>query len=82
MEKRTNDMMSKIFGHFKPFKVTKIPLDHGISKLQKKDNNLSDITKNNEEYHMIGRSCNYKIKEKEKTKQLIKYKPINLIKQP
>ena len=82
MEKRTNDMMSKIFGHFKPFKVTKIPLDHGIQKLQKKDNNLSDIAKNNEEYHMIGRSCNYKIKEKEKTKQLIKYKPINLIKQP
>ena len=82
MEKRTNDMMSKIFGHFKPFKVTKIPLDHGSKKLQKKENNLSDIIKNKEEYQMLGMTNNYKIKEKGKTKQFIEYKTINVIKQP
>lgn len=81
MEKRTNDMMSKIFGHFKPFKVTKIPLITEV-KNYKKENNLSDIIKNKEEYHMLGMTNNYKIKEKGKTKQFIEYKTINVIKQP
>jgi len=82
MEKRTNDMLSKIFGHFKPFKVTKIPLDHRSKKLQKNENNLSDIINNKGEYQMLGRSSNYKIQEKGKTKQIIEYKTINVIKQP
>lgn len=82
MEKRTNDMLSKIFGHFKPFNVTKIPLDHGSKKLQKNENNLSDIINNKGEYQMLGRSSNYKIQEKGKTKQIIEYKTINVIKQP
>ena len=82
MEKRTNDMMSKIFGHFKSFKVTKIPLDHGNHKLQKKDNNLSDIIKSKEEYQIVGRSSNYKNKEKGKIRQILEYKAINVIKQP
>lgn len=82
MEKRTNDMMKKIFGHFKSFKVTKIPLDQRSKNSNEKESNTLDINKNREEYQILGRSSNYKAKEKGNTRQLLEYKTFNVTKQP
>ena len=75
-------MLSKIFGQFKSFKVTKIPLDHGNKNLKIKEINPLDKPKNKEEYQMLGKNSNYKIQEKRMTKQLSEYKNMNIIRQP